>query len=104
MKRLVSTAAAMALALPALTFADTWNVDGSHTRVGFSVRHLLISDVKGEFNKVAGKATIDDANLAKSAVEVTIEAASIDTRDAKRDEHLRNPDFLEEVQIGRAHV
>jgi polyisoprenoid-binding protein YceI len=95
MKKLASIVAAVALAVPALAKADTWNIDGSHTRVGFAVRHLLISDVKGEFGKVAGKASIDDANLAKSSVEVSIEAASIDTRDAKRDEHLRNPDFLE---------
>lgn len=95
MKKLAALAAAFALAAPVLAFADAYNVDGSHTRVGFSVRHLLISDVKGEFAKVSGKATIDDANLAKSSVEVAIEAGSIDTRDQKRDDHLRNADFLE---------
>lgn len=95
MKKLAALVAAFALAAPALALADVWNIDGSHTRVGFSVRHLLISDVKGEFNKVTGKASIDDANLAKSSVEVSIDAASIDTRDQKRDDHLRNPDFLE---------
>lgn len=99
MKKLASLVAAAALAVPAFALADTWNVDGSHTRVGFAVRHLLISDVKGEFNKVTGKAAIDDANLAKSSVEVTIDAASIDTRDAKRDDHLRNPDFLETAKF-----
>jgi len=92
-------AALVALVVPALALADAWNIDSSHTRVGFSVRHLLISDVKGEFVKTAGKAVIDDAALARSSVEVTIDAASIDTRDAKRDEHLRNPDFLETARF-----
>ncbi|MEY2669491.1 MAG: hypothetical protein RJA59_2129 [Pseudomonadota bacterium] len=90
--------AALALAIaPALAFgqAATWNIDGSHTRTGFSVKHLVISDVKGEFAKTAGKAQIDDADLSKSTVEVTIEAASIDTRDEKRDNHLKSADFFD---------
>jgi polyisoprenoid-binding protein YceI len=90
--------AALALAIaPALAFgqAATWNIDASHTRTGFSVKHLVISDVKGEFAKTAGKAQIDDADLSKSSVEVTIEAASIDTRDEKRDNHLKSADFFD---------
>ena len=90
--------AALALAIaPALAFgqAATWNIDASHTRTGFSVKHLVISDVKGEFAKTAGKAQIDDADLSKSTVEVTIEAASIDTRDEKRDGHLKSADFFD---------
>lgn len=90
--------AALALAIaPALAFgqAATWNIDGSHTRTGFSVKHLVISDVKGEFAKTAGKAQIDEADLSKSTVEVTIEAASIDTRDEKRDAHLKSADFFD---------
>lgn len=90
------TALALAIA-PALAFgqAATWNIDGSHTRTGFSVKHLVISDVKGEFAKTAGKAQIDEADLSKSAVEVTIEAASVDTRDEKRDNHLKSADFFD---------
>jgi polyisoprenoid-binding protein YceI len=90
------TALALAMA-PALAFgqAATWNVDGSHTRAGFSVKHLVISDVKGEFAQTTGKAQIDEADLSKSSVEVTIDAGSIDTRDAKRDAHLKSADFFD---------
>jgi polyisoprenoid-binding protein YceI len=90
--------AAVALAIaPALAFgqAATWNVDPSHSRAGFSVKHLVISDVKGEFDKLSGKAQVDDADLSKSSVEVTIEAASISTRDEKRDGHLKSADFFD---------
>lgn len=90
--------AALALAIaPALAFgqAATWNVDPAHTRAGFAVKHLVISDVKGEFDKVAGKAQIDEADLSKSTVEVTLEAASISTRDEKRDAHLKSADFFD---------
>jgi polyisoprenoid-binding protein YceI len=97
MNRTTRIAAVAVLFVPALALAQTatWNVDGSHTRTGFSVRHLVISDVKGEFSKTSGKAQIDDADLAKSSVEVTIEAASVDTRDEKRDTHVRSADFLD---------
>ena len=84
------TALALAMA-PALAFgqASTWNIDPSHTRAGFSVKHLVISDVKGDFDKLSGKAQVDEADLSKSSIDVTIEAASISTRDEKRDNHLK---------------
>jgi polyisoprenoid-binding protein YceI len=90
------TALALALA-PALAFgqAATWNIDPSHTRAGFSVKHLVISDVKGDFDKLSGKAQVDEADLSKSSVEVTVEASSISTRDEKRDNHLKSPDFFD---------
>jgi polyisoprenoid-binding protein YceI len=75
--------------------ADTYEIDPAHTSVQFSVRHMMISNVRGEFTKVAGKATGDVANPAAATVEATIDAASIDTRNEKRDEHLRSPDFLD---------
>jgi polyisoprenoid-binding protein YceI len=95
MKSILRIALAAALAVPAAALADTWNVDASHSRVGFSVRHLVISDVKGEFTKFSGKADIDEKDLAKSSVEATIEAGSVSTRDEKRDNHLKSPDFLD---------
>ena len=90
------TALALAMA-PALAFgqASTWNIDPSHTRAGFSVKHLVISDVKGDFDKLSGKAQVDEADLSKSSIDVTIEAASISTRDEKRDNHLKSPDFFD---------
>ena len=94
--------AALALAIaPALAFgqAATWNVDPAHTRVGFSVKHLVISDVKGEFSKVSGKAQLDESDLSKSSVEMTIEVASVDTRDEKRDAHLKSADFFDAAKF-----
>ena len=97
MNRMTRIAALAVAIAPALAFgqAATWNIDGSHTRTGFSVKHLVISDVKGEFAKTEGKAQIDEADLSKSSIEVTIDAASVDTRDAKRDNHLRSADFFD---------
>jgi len=74
--------------------ADEWVVDPSHSDVEFSVRHMMVSNTKGEFKKFSGTAHIDDADLNKSRVNFEIDVASIDTDDAKRDEHLKGPDFF----------
>jgi len=76
-----------------------WSLDTSHSLVGFWVRHLLISKVRGTFKKWSGQVEIDEADPARSRVEVQIEAASIDTQDSQRDDHLRSPDFLEVVKF-----
>ncbi len=73
----------------------SWNVDASHTHAEFAVRHLMISTVKGRFGDVQGIVEIDEADLAKSSVDVTIGAASIDTREPQRDAHLRSADFFD---------
>jgi polyisoprenoid-binding protein YceI len=73
----------------------TWQIDNSHTDVEFAVKHLMISTVKGRFAKVEGSVLLDDKDPARSHVGVTIDAASIDTRDEKRDTHLRSADFLD---------
>jgi len=85
------------LATPLLSFAapTAWNVDASHSQVGFAVKHLVISTVRGEFTKYSGVAKLDDADPSRSTVEVSIEAGSIDTHVADRDGHLRSPDFLD---------
>ena len=69
MNRIVRSAAVALALVPAMALAQatTWNIDCSHTRTGFSVKHLVISDVKGEFAKTEGKAQIDDADLSKSS-------------------------------------
>jgi polyisoprenoid-binding protein YceI len=72
-----------------------WQIDPAHSAAHFSVRHLMISNVRGEFTKLSGSALIYPADPAKSTVEITIEAASINTREAKRDEHLRSADFFD---------
>lgn len=73
----------------------SWNFDTSHSRVGFAVRHMLISKVRGAFTSWSGTAEIDPANLESSSVTVSIDAASIDTAEPKRDEHLRSADFFD---------
>ena len=75
--------------------SGTYQLDASHSRVGFIARHAMIAKVRGSFDQVDGKATIDGANPANSTLEVTIQAASIDTRDANRDGHLRSGDFFD---------
>jgi len=90
---------AVAVIIAAVSFsvgrAATWDVDPAHTAAQFSVRHLMISNVRGEFGKVSGKVTFDGSDVSTVAVDVTIDATSIDTREPKRDEHLRSPDFLD---------
>jgi polyisoprenoid-binding protein YceI len=77
-------------------FAESvWEIDPAHSTVQFSVRHMMVSNVRGAFTKVAGTARADERDLTRSTIEATIEASSIDTREAKRDEHLRSPDFLD---------
>jgi len=71
-----------------------FGIDASHSHVGFSVRHVMVSRTKGSFSDVAGTIVIAEDPL-ESSVEVEIAAASIDTRDEKRDEHLRSADFLD---------
>jgi polyisoprenoid-binding protein YceI len=86
----MSTATAPTLA----ELTGTYTLDPAHTRIGFVARHAMVTKVRGAFNEFEGTATIDGTNPAVSGVQVTIKAASIDTRNAQRDEHLRGNDFL----------
>ena len=97
MKRIPRIAAVLAAAAPALAFAQTstWNLDSSHTQTVFGVRHLVITTVKGQFNKTTGTVTLDEKDVTKSKVEATIDVASINTREPKRDDHLRSADFFD---------
>jgi polyisoprenoid-binding protein YceI len=72
-----------------------WQIDPAHSAAHFSVRHLMISNVRGEFSKVSGNAVLDPSDPSKSTVEVSIDTASIDTRELQRDEHLRSADFFD---------
>ncbi|HSS10132.1 MAG TPA: YceI family protein [Acidimicrobiales bacterium] len=74
--------------------SGTWELDPAHSSINFSVRHLRVSKVRGRFTSFTSVIKIDDDPL-KSEVDVTIDAASIDTRDEQRDAHLRSPDFLD---------
>ena len=77
------------------TSTTTWNIDPAHSVAEFKVKHMMISNVKGHFTKVTGAFTLDESTLTNSKVEALIEAASIETRDAQRDAHLKSADFLE---------
>jgi len=86
-------------ALPALAEPAEWAIDPTHSTVGFSVPHMVISEVDGRFKTYTGKALLEEADLTKSTVEFTAEVASIDTGDAKRDEHLKSPDFFDAAKF-----
>ena len=73
----------------------TWTIDPSHSTIEFVAKHMMITTVKGRFTEFAGTIVGDEENLADSTVEVTMQAASLDTRSEQRDTHLRSPDFLD---------
>lgn len=77
------------------TTTQTWTIDPSHSVVEFSVKHMVFATAKGRFSEFTGAINLDSANPDNSSVTVEIAAASIDTRDAKRDEHLRSADFFD---------
>jgi polyisoprenoid-binding protein YceI len=72
----------------------TWNIDPVHSVAEFKVKHMMISNVKGQFAQVSGVLVLDDKDLTNSRVEASIDGASINTRDAQRDTHLKSADFL----------
>lgn len=82
-------------AVPAAPPTTRWTLDASHSHVGFAVRHLMISNVRGEFTKLEGSASYDPARPEATTVEVKIDVASINTREEKRDAHLRSADFFD---------
>jgi polyisoprenoid-binding protein YceI len=77
------------------TATATWNIDPAHSAAEFKVKHMMISNVKGHFAKVTGTLTLDESDLSRSRVEATIDASSIETRDAQRDAHLKSADFFD---------
>lgn len=96
MKRILATISTIiVLSFPAFAFAATWNIDPDHSNIGFKVRHLMVSNVRGSFERHTGVVDINDKDITKSRVEVTIDTASINTNVQKRDEHLRSADFFD---------
>lgn len=77
------------------TTVSTWNIDAAHSVAEFKVKHMMISNVKGQFTGLTGKLTLDDTDIANSKVEATIDAASIATGDGQRDAHLKSADFFD---------
>jgi polyisoprenoid-binding protein YceI len=73
----------------------SWMIDSAHTEANFTVRHMMISNVRGQFQKVSGAVEFDETNPANTRVDVQIEVTSINTREEKRDAHLKSPDFFD---------
>lgn len=86
---------AAALALPASAGTTTYQIDPRHSSAGFGVTHLMISTVRGEFHGVTGTVVVDDSDVSKSKVNVTIDATSLDTREPDRDKHLKSEAFFD---------
>lgn len=80
------------LSAPATT---TWNIDAAHSEVGFEVKHLMIAKVRGRFAGVTGSISLDESDITASSVDVSIDVATIDTRQEQRDAHLRSADFFD---------
>ncbi len=96
MKRYITPMIAIfVLAAPVFTHAVTWEIDPTHSSFQFKVRHMTVSNVKGDFGKSRGVVTIDDKDITQTKVEVAIEVTSVNTGHSQRDEHLRGPDFFD---------
>jgi len=94
--RVISAAAlAAVLSLPAAAATSNWQIDPNHSAAQFAVRHMAISTVRGAFSKLSGSVQLDDKDITKSSVEVTIDAASVDTRVGDRDKDLRSERFFD---------
>lgn len=93
MKKSLAVLGLAALIAPAALAADTWSIDRAHSEVSFQVRHI-VTNVRGSFKEFEGTIVTDAARPEASSVEFKIKAASIDTQNEKRDQHLRTPDFF----------
>jgi polyisoprenoid-binding protein YceI len=83
------------LALPVIGNADTWQLDPAHTNVEFTVRHMMISNVKGQFQKTSGTIAVNGNDPASAKIDATIDASSVYTRVERRDADLKSPNFLD---------
>jgi polyisoprenoid-binding protein YceI len=91
----IAAAAAAVLSLSASAGTSTWKIDPQHSSAQFSVRHLAISTVRGAFSKVTGTIILDENDVTKSAVDVTIDVSTVDTREPNRDNDLRSDKFFD---------
>lgn len=93
--KLKSLLVAAALVAPSLAFGASYDIDPAHSAAAFAVKHMMVSTVRGEFDKVSGTVVLDEKDLKKSRIEATIDATTISTRNEKRDAHLKSPDFFD---------
>src|SRR5690242_7805269 len=97
--RVLPLFAAVLFATAAWAQGSEWQIDPAHTTVGFTVRHMGISNVHGRFTKVSGSATVDDSDVTKSSVNATMDVASINTGNDSRDNDLRSPNYFDAAQF-----
>ena len=96
MKRyIVPMIALFVFAIPVFIYAANWQIDPAHSSFQFKIRHLTVSNVKGDFSKLRGAVVIDDQDITHLKIEVVIDAASVNTGHTQRDEHLKGPDFFD---------
>jgi polyisoprenoid-binding protein YceI len=91
----IASGLAVVFSLPGHAATSTWQIDPMHTAAQFSVRHLAISTVRGGFSNVKGTITLDDKDIAKSSVDVTIDVTTVDTREPNRDKDLKSDKFFD---------
>jgi polyisoprenoid-binding protein YceI len=80
---------------PSIAADSSWTIDPAHSSAQFSIRHMMISNVTGDFGRVSGSANYDGTNIDKASVDATIPVANINTREPQRDQHLKSPDFFD---------
>jgi polyisoprenoid-binding protein YceI len=85
----------LVLSLPAAADLESWRIDPAHSAANFSVKHMMVSTVRGTFGKMSGTVQLDPKDLTKTVVDATIEVASITTNNERRDNHLRSADFFD---------
>jgi len=94
-KGLAAVFLAALMATLAAAQVTTWEIDSAHSGAHFSVKHMMVSTVRGDFGSLKGSIQIDEADISRSSVEAVIDATTINTRVARRDEHLRSADFFD---------
>src|SRR5258708_1016404 len=99
----MTTMTSTTTAAPTQISTTTWKIDPAHSIAEFKVKHMMIANVTGQFSKISGTLFLDEADLANSHVEATIEASSIHTRDEQRDAHLKSPDFFDVEKFPSLH-
>ena len=95
MRLAIVTLAAAAVASPAAAQQPVWQFDSAHSAAQFSVRHMMVSTVRGQFGKMTGTVQWDGKDIRTAVIEATVDVASVNTREDKRDAHLKSPDFFD---------
>jgi polyisoprenoid-binding protein YceI len=103
MLKRISLSLLVLLAVGSLAAADTWTFDKAHSKVGFAVRHMVISTITGSFGDYDGTVSVDGDKAETAVIDVTVKVASINTDNQQRDEHLRSADFFNVGQFPTMH-